>query len=96
MQIDDGMKPLSKKLQGRRRLSIGDEDFGEVGISIKAGSEPRLDKHRDSKAGEFFLQGPYRSGQQQAVPHRAQTYQKDTGGRREPLKKVFSLQLSLR
>ena len=66
------------------------------GFPSKAGRKTRFHQHGNAKSGKLFLQGADRAGQQQAIAHRTKTYEEDTGRRRKPLKKVFSLQLSLR
>ena len=96
VQVDDSVKAAREQSGCGRPLAAGKEDFIEIGVSIETIGEPTFHENRHAEFGELLLEGAYRCRQQQAVPHRAETYEKDSGTGRKPVKKIFSLQFSLR
>jgi len=52
----------------------GNKNFIYVGITVEAPGESRFYKNGDAKFWKLVFQRPDRSRQQQAVPHRAETY----------------------
>src|SRR5438128_1498726 len=96
MKVHKRVKPTDEEPRARRTLPVRNQDFIEIGIAVKAGRKSSFHKHRDAEGRKFFLQGADRSGEKETVSHRAETYKEDASLGGKSMKKVFSLQLSLR
>src|SRR5262245_35156616 len=68
----------------------------DVGVAVKAARESRFHENRDLKRGELCFQCTDRACEQQAITHRAQTYEKNPRTGTKRVKQIFSLQPWLR
>src|SRR3954466_7972187 len=96
VQVHDEIESVGEESKSRREFAADGQDFIEIWISAEAICKAMLHQHRQPESREFLLQGTNRRGEQKAVAHRAETYKEDPGVRGKSLKKIFSLQLSLR
>ena len=96
MKVHQRIKPAGEEPGARRTFPVRNEDFIEIGIAVKAGRKSSFHKHRDAEGRKLFLQGADGPGEKETVSHRAETYKEDASLGGKPMKKVFSLQLSLR
>ena len=55
------------------------QDLRDVPIAVKAVRETGFDEHGDTKTWEFLFERPDGSRQQQAVAHRAESHQQNSG-----------------
>jgi hypothetical protein len=73
VKINNEIKTSSQQLE-TFRLFRDRENFLEVRVSLEATRKARLDEDRDTESRKLLFERPDGAGEEETIPHRAQTY----------------------